>query len=104
MRERMSTTATDSASVPAAGAASSASGDAKQKKTRKPAAGKATGKKTTASPDHPKYSEMVQLALASLKERGGSSRQAVLKYIMKNFNVGADENQVNTHLKLALKA
>jgi hypothetical protein len=29
-------------------------------------------------------------AIAALKERGGSSRQAILKYIMANFNVGKD--------------
>ena len=39
---------------------------------------------------HPKYSEMVGKAIAELKERGGSSRQAILKYIMANFNVGKD--------------
>ncbi|ELU00319.1 hypothetical protein CAPTEDRAFT_165663 [Capitella teleta] len=53
---------------------------------------------------HPKYSEMVQAAVTSLKERGGSSRQAILKYIVKNFNVGTEEKTVNTHLKLALRA
>ena len=36
-------------------------------------------KKPTA---HPKDSEMVGKAIAALKERGGSSRQAILKYIM----------------------
>jgi histone H1/5 len=30
---------------------------------------------------------MVGKAIAALKERGGSSRQAILKYIMANFNV-----------------
>jgi hypothetical protein len=69
---------------------------------KKPMAGKTAAKKHTA--DHPKYSEMVHQALSSLKERGGSSRQAVLKYIMKNFSVGKDENIVNTHLKIALRA
>ena len=54
--------------------------------------------------EHPKYSEMIKQALTVLKERGGSSRQAVLKYIMANFNVGRDEASVNTHLKMALKA
>lgn len=53
---------------------------------------------------HPKYSEMIKAAVTSLKERGGSSRQAILKYIVKNFNVGADEKTVNAHLKLALRA
>jgi len=65
---------------------------------------KATAKKPHVAPDHPKYSEMVKQALAALKERGGSSRQAVLKYIMANFNVGKDESIVNSHLKMALRA
>jgi len=52
---------------------------------------------------HPKYAEMVAQAISGLKERGGSSRQAILKYIMKNFNVGNDEKVVNTHLKVSLR-
>jgi hypothetical protein len=71
-------------------------------KKKAAAAGGKSAKKHVA--EHPKYSEMVSQALSSLKERGGSSRQAVLKYIMKNFNVGNDENAVNTHLKIALRA
>ena len=39
---------------------------------------------------HPKYSKMVGKAIAALKERGGSSRQAILKYIMASFNVRKD--------------
>ena len=50
---------------------------------------------------HPKYSEMIAAALGSLKERGGSSRQAILKYIQANYKVG--EN-INAHLKMALRA
>ena len=65
-------------------------------------------KKSAAKPkkpaDHPKYCDMIKAAVGALKERGGSSRQAVLKYIMKNFNVGKDEKVVNQHLKLALRA
>lgn len=53
---------------------------------------------------HPKYSEMIKQAITCLKERGGSSRQALLKYIVANFNVGKDEKTVNNHLKLALRA
>ena len=53
---------------------------------------------------HPKYSEMVGKAIAALKERGGSSRQAILKYIMANFNDGKDAKNVNVHLKLSLRA
>ncbi|XP_052675387.1 uncharacterized protein LOC128157070 [Crassostrea angulata] len=52
---------------------------------------------------HPKYVDMIRAALESLKERGGSSRQAILKYIMANFKVGNDVNPINVHLKMALK-
>ena len=69
---------------------------------------KSTQKKVAAKPKkpvmHPKYSEMVTAAITSLKERGGSSRQAILKYIMANFKVGTDAKPVNAHLKMALKA
>jgi histone H1/5 len=40
---------------------------------------------------------MVGKAIAALKERGGSSRKAILKYIMANFNVGKDAKTVNVH-------
>merc|ERR1712141_897825 len=53
---------------------------------------------------HPTYSEMIAAAVGALKERGGSSRQAILKYILKNFKVGPNETSVNSHLKLALRA
>ncbi|XP_060083079.1 histone H1-delta-like [Ylistrum balloti] len=52
---------------------------------------------------HPKYSDMVATAVGSLKERGGSSRQAILKYIMANFKVGSDAKAINAHLKIALR-
>ena len=54
--------------------------------------------------NHPKYCEMIAEAIGILKERGGSSRQALLKYILKNFDVGKNETTVNQHLKLALRA
>lgn len=91
-----------------ASAAAQVVADAKGTKSptkKKAAVGKTAGaKKTGKVADHPKYSEMVKEALTSLKERGGSSRQAVLKYIVKNFKVGSDESVVNTHLKIALRA
>ncbi|KAK2726886.1 hypothetical protein QYM36_007661 [Artemia franciscana] len=46
---------------------------------------------------------MITKSIADLKERGGSSRQAILKYIMANFQVGNDAKVVNMHLKQALK-
>lgn len=53
---------------------------------------------------HPKYADMVKAAISSLKERGGSSRQAILKYILKNYKVGDNQTAVNSHLKLSLRA
>ena len=63
---------------------------------------KAPKKKTTAkkSVDHPKYIDMVKSAITCLKERNGSSRQAILKYINGNFKV---TDTANVHVKLALK-
>lgn len=83
-------------------AVKSTSSPAKKKTAAKKTGGAAARKQVVV--DHPKYSEMVRAALTSLKERGGSSRQAVLKYIVKNFKVGTDESVVNTHLKMALRA
>ncbi|XP_065304289.1 histone H1-delta-like [Dermacentor albipictus] len=70
-------------------------------KGRKSAAGGA--KKAKKPVSHPKYTEMVKKSIEALKERGGSSRQAIHKYIMSHFDVGKDTKVVNTHLKLALK-
>ena len=53
---------------------------------------------------HPKYTEMIAAAVGSLKERGGSSRQAILKYIVAKYNVGKNETVINTHLKMALRS
>lgn len=62
---------------------------------------KAEKAKAKAKPaEHPKYSEMVAAAIVALKERSGSSRQAILKYISANYKVG---DHAGTHLKLALK-
>ena len=67
-----------------------------------PAKGEKKAKKSAPKKpaDHPKYSEMISAAIAALKERTGSSRQAIVKYIAANYKVG--EN-AGTHVKLALK-
>ena len=52
------------------------------------------------APEHPKYVDMITAAIGSLKERTGSSRQAILKYIQANYKVG---DAANSHLKMALK-
>merc|ERR1712115_311136 len=42
---------------------------------------------------HPKYSVMIAAAITSLKDRTGSSRQAILKYICANYKVDAAKAQ-----------
>merc|ERR1711973_223669 len=71
---------------------SDAASPAKKKAEKKPAAKKVA--------EHPKYSEMIAAAIGALKERSGSSRQGILKYIAANYKVG---DGANTHVKLALK-
>ena len=50
--------------------------------------------------EHPKYIEMITAAITALKDRKGSSRQAIAKYIKANYKVG---DGAETHLKMALK-
>merc|ERR1711973_713873 len=50
---------------------------------------------------HPKYSVMIAAAITSLKDRTGSSRQAIMKYICANYKVDAAKAAV--HLRMALK-
>lgn len=67
---------------------------------------KSPAKKRQAKPkkpsSHPKYSEMIKKAITALAERGGSSRQAIQKYICANYKV--DPGNAKNHLKLALRA
>merc|ERR1712087_918091 len=51
---------------------------------------------------NPKYSVMIAAAIAALKDRTGSSRQAILKYICANYKV--DAAKAGQHLRMALKA
>jgi len=37
--------------------------------------------------EHPPYREMISAAIVNLKERNGSSRQAIKKYIYANYKV-----------------
>merc|ERR1712045_491200 len=52
--------------------------------------------------EHPTYAVMITAAIAALKDRTGSSRQAILKYVCANYKV--DPAKAGTHLRLALKA
>lgn len=62
----------------------------KQAKTTKP----------RAPAQHPKYSEMITAAITATKERGGTSRQKILKYIGANYKVS---DGFEAHARLALK-
>ena len=48
-------------------------------------------KNPRAKPSHPPTSEMVNNAIKGLKERGGSSLQAIKKYIAANYKVDAEK-------------
>merc|ERR1719175_91902 len=64
-----------------------------------PKAKKAAKPKAPAA--HPKYSVMIAAAITALKSRTGSSRQAILKYIVANYKV--DATKAATQVRLALK-
>lgn len=67
---------------------------------------KPTAKKSssgTSASGHPTYLDMAVAAIESLKERTGSSRVAILRYIMKNYNIGLDEDTANVYLKQGIK-
>ena len=57
-------------------------------------------KKPVKPAEHPKYNDMIKTAILALKDRTGSSRQAIVKYIKANYKVG--EN-AGVHVKMALK-
>lgn len=65
---------------------------ASPKKAKKPAPKKPA--------EHPTYAEMIVAAITALKERNGSSRQAISKYIKANYKVG---DNADVHLKIALR-
>merc|ERR1711956_131831 len=59
-------------------------------------------KKPAVKPAHPPYAVMVAAAITALKERGGSSRKAILKYIVANNNI-ADAAKAQVRVKLAVR-
>lgn len=59
-------------------------------------------KKPAVKPAHPPYAVMVAAAIKALKERGGSSRQAINKYILANYKI-ADAAKAQVRAKLAIR-
>ena len=78
-----------------------------QKPTPRPSLAKTTTPKKTSKTEkpesrtHPKFLDMVTEAIQKLNEKNGSSRQAILKYIIATFPV--DEKSANQYLKVTLK-
>jgi len=62
---------------------------------------KSSAKKPRVKPVHPRTSEMVANAISSLKERGGSSLQAIKKHIAANYKV--DSEKLSPFIKKYLK-
>jgi histone H1/5 len=76
------------------------SGSNANKKSKSSAANKSKKAKGTSS--HPKYSAMIKQAITQLNDRNGTSKAAILKYILANFKVNSAS--ANQHLKSALRA
>ncbi|XP_013139166.1 PREDICTED: histone H1B-like, partial [Papilio polytes] len=77
------------------------------KKPKATAAAAAGGvKKPKAKPTHPKTSEMVTSAIKELKERSGSSLQAIKKYIAAQYKVDAEKLApfIRKYLKSAVES
>eukprot|EP00091_Calanus_sinicus_P010412 TRINITY_DN2422_c0_g1_i5.p1 TRINITY_DN2422_c0_g1~~TRINITY_DN2422_c0_g1_i5.p1 ORF type:complete len:270 (-),score=108.15 TRINITY_DN2422_c0_g1_i5:159-968(-) len=52
---------------------------------------------------HPTYSEMVSSTIQAIAARGGCSRQAILKKIKEDFDVGDNEKRVAVNVNMTLK-
>ncbi|VDK57149.1 unnamed protein product [Anisakis simplex] len=65
---------------------------------------KVTKPKVTKPATHPPYAAMVKAAIGAMKEKKGSSRAAILKYILQHFKLDDNITKVNAHLRIALKS
>merc|ERR1712212_166550 len=67
-----------------------------------PAKKAAKAKKPARKADHPPYAVMIAAAIKTLKERGGSSRAAILKSVLANNKI-ADAAKAQVRCKLAIR-
>ncbi|CAG8490747.1 26428_t:CDS:2 [Dentiscutata erythropus] len=58
-------------------------------------------KKAASLPAHPKYEDMIRDAIVALKDRKGSSRQAIKKYIISSYKL-PDNSTTNNRLRIAI--
>ncbi|KAM7297668.1 histone H1-III-like [Ixodes scapularis] len=75
-------------------------------KSPKKASTKVCKGKAKAVPTHPKVSAMVTASISALKERGGSSLQAIKKYMSANYKVDVEKLSpfIRKYLKSAVTA
>jgi hypothetical protein len=92
----------DTAAPAAAPAPATTPAKAKKAAAKKPAG----AKKPRTQPSHPPTADMVKAAIKNLKERGGSSLQAIKKYISATYKVDAEKMApfIKKYLKSAVAA
>ncbi|CCD72097.1 Putative histone H1.6 [Caenorhabditis elegans] len=71
--------------------------------TKAPKANATKVPKVKTAAAHPPFINMVTAAISSLKERKGSSKIAILKYITANYKLGDQVKKINSNLRSALK-
>ena len=92
---------TDAVVAPVADSAPAATKKATKAKAPKVPKAPKTAKPKTA-PSHPSYSDMIKKAIVESKDKSGTSKAALLKYILQNFKVGENIHKVSHFLKLSL--
>ncbi|KAL4930225.1 histone H1/H5 family protein [Aspergillus undulatus] len=61
-------------------------------------------KKSSAGPTHSSYRDMIKVAILNLKERNGSSRQSIKKYVQANNKLApASQNAFDSQFNKAIK-
>lgn len=70
--------------------------------SKKAAAAKKATSKASKTSQHPSYNDMIQQAIAALKERNGASRQKIASYICSNYKGLGENSSITSHLRRAL--
>ncbi|KAI6228202.1 H15 domain-containing protein [Aphelenchoides besseyi] len=78
-----------------------ATGGASKKAAKSKSASKTSKSKTASS--HPPYAVMIKKAIKTHANTKGTSRAAILSYLLKNYTIGTNGTQVNSKLRQALK-
>merc|ERR1712051_214354 len=66
--------------------------------------GSSTTKSPKAAPAHPPFETMISSAISSLNEKGGSSRKAILKFLLaNNKGLNPDVEKVQNRVRIAIK-